>query len=381
MRWQSRTLLATALGPTGGRKRQLAAVAAGLAVVGGLAVAQGKPDTGGLEVQPIDVEAQPITSFDKNDQGRTRYGRLEWRGGLVLSSSSANFGGWSGLAFDPGGKRLIAVSDAGAWMTAELGYDGRRPNALKSVRIGPLAARDGRALRQRGDRDAEALVLAEGSLAKGTLLIAFEGHDRIGRFPAGARGVSAPVAYLEIPPEIHRLGRNGLEALTVLRGGEFKGSVVAVAEQPLPGERDRAGWIWVGGEPKRFAVEDVGGFDVTDMASLDDGGLLVLERRFNWSEGVKMRLRRVKARALRPGAVVGGEVLVEADSRHEIDNMEGLAVRQGAGGETLITMISDDNFNKVLQRTVLLEFALSGKDTASAATKAHETRSKRAGAR
>ncbi|HKZ97087.1 MAG TPA: hypothetical protein VJ045_08915, partial [Hyphomicrobiaceae bacterium] len=64
-----------------------------------------------------------------------------------------------------------------------------------------------------------------------------------------------------------------------------------------------------------------------------------------------------------------------------IDNMEGLAVRQGAGGETLITMISDDNFNKVLQRTVLLEFALSGKDTASAATKAHETRSKRAGAR
>jgi hypothetical protein len=37
--------------------------------------------------------------------------------------------------------------------------------------------------------------------------------------------------------------------------------------------------------------------------------------------------------------------------------MEGLAVRDGPGGETLITIVSDDNQNR-LQRTLLLQFAL-----------------------
>ena len=43
---------------------------------------------------------------------------------------------------------------------------------------------------------------------------------------------------------------------------------------------------------------------------------------------------------------------------YEIDNMEGLSVREGKDGEILITMISDDNFNTFLQRTILIEFAL-----------------------
>lgn len=38
----------------------------------------------------------------------------------------------------------------------------------------------------------------------------------------------------------------------------------------------------------------------------------------------------------------------------------------GAGGEIIITMISDNNFNPVLQRTVLLQFALDGAVLASA---------------
>ena len=49
----------------------------------------------------------------------------------------------------------------------------------------------------------------------------------------------------------------------------------------------------------------------------------------------------------------------------EIDNMEGLAVHTNAAGEIIVTMISDDNFNKGLQRTLLLQFALDGVDLAS----------------
>jgi hypothetical protein len=43
--------------------------------------------------------------------------------------------------------------------------------------------------------------------------------------------------------------------------------------------------------------------------------------------------------------------------------MEGLALHQGAGGETILTLISDDNFNRLLQRTVLLQFALRDERT------------------
>jgi hypothetical protein len=46
--------------------------------------------------------------------------------------------------------------------------------------------------------------------------------------------------------------------------------------------------------------------------------------------------------------------------------MEGLAVHAGAGGQIIVTMISDDNFNHVLQRTLLLQFAIEGSDLARA---------------
>ena len=60
---------------------------------------------------------------------------------------------------------------------------------------------------------------------------------------------------------------------------------------------------------------------------------------------------------MKPGATIDGEVLGTFDMGYQIDNMEGLAVTRNAAGETLLTIVSDDNFNP-LQRTVLLRFAL-----------------------
>jgi len=92
----------------------------------------------------------------------------------------------------------------------------------------------------------------------------------------------------------------------------------------------------------------------------------VLERRFRWSEGVKSRLRLVRRDELKPGERIEGEVLLDATMAQEIDNMEGLAVHAGAAGEVIVTMISDDNFNHLLQRTLLLQFAIEGSDLARA---------------
>jgi hypothetical protein len=72
-----------------------------------------------------------------------------------------------------------------------------------------------------------------------------------------------------------------------------------------------------------------------------------------------MRIRRIRAEEPKPGAAILGETLLEATDRYNIDNMEGIAVHRGASGETIITLISDDNFS-ALQRTLLLQFALPG---------------------
>ena len=88
------------------------------------------------------------------------------------------------------------------------------------------------------------------------------------------------------------------------------------------------------------------------------GDILVLERKFSWNIGLFIRIRRIALADVRPGALVDGQVLLEADLGYAIDNMEGLSVHRSAGGETVLTMISDDNFSP-LQRTLLLQFTLA----------------------
>lgn len=78
-----------------------------------------------------------------------------------------------------------------------------------------------------------------------------------------------------------------------------------------------------------------------------------------------MRVRHVKAKELVPGGLIEGEILLEADGAYEIDNMEGLAVHNEADGKVVLTLISDNNFNPLLQRTLLLQFTLAeGRSTA-----------------
>jgi hypothetical protein len=150
----------------------------------------------------------------------------------------------------------------------------------------------------------------------------------------------------------------GIEALAVLRAGPLRGAVVAFSERFTRGSGDHTGWIWAGGEPRRIQLRDIDGFDITDAAGLPDGGLLVLERRFRWLSGVRTRIRRLQASDIASGARLTGHTLFEADLSYEIDNMEGIAVHRGAHGETVVSLLSDNNFNSLLQRTLLLQFTL-----------------------
>jgi hypothetical protein len=53
------------------------------------------------------------------------------------------------------------------------------------------------------------------------------------------------------------------------------------------------------------------------------------------------------------------EELARLASPYAVDNLEGLAATRGARGETLLWLISDDNFNP-LQRNILMLFELEG---------------------
>jgi hypothetical protein len=306
---------------------------------------------------PITVTAQPITNFSRSGRPRNMSGKLAWRGGLVLSTDSEKFGGYSGLVISADGQDLMAISDAGGWLKARLQYSGIRPTGLSDARIGSLMASDGKPLRRHRELDAEELALLSGTLSAGEVLVSFENVNRITRYPVTTAGLGRPLEIFEPPPGLRRFSTDGMEAMTVLRGGPNKGRLVAFSENAR-GDGRHTGWIWTHRSAKPLHVVSHGGFSLTAAASLDDGTLILLERRFTLLDGVRMRLRRIEAADIKPGAVLDGEVLIEADLSDEIDNMEGLAVHTAPNGDTVLSLISDDNFNTVIQRTLLLQFTL-----------------------
>lgn len=325
-----------------------------------------KPNPRKLEAGAVEITASPITSFNRFGGSETRFGKLDFRGGLVLTApQSRNFGGWSGLALDADGKAFASVSDSGVWLTGTLTYRESVLSGIENARIGPLLALDGQTLKRNRDRDAEAVAVASGSAHNGALIVSYEQNSRLVRYDVTSAGFSTARSLLEKPKNAAGMRRNnGFEAMTVMKGGPFKGAAVAVSERHYDASRNHTGWIWTARGPEIFHLTNIGDFDITDIASVDDGTLFVLERRFRWLEGIKMRIRRVAAGDIRPGKTVDGDILIEANLEYEIDNMEGLAAHRAASGETVLTLISDDNFNHFLQRTVLLQFALKDIETA-----------------
>ena len=96
-------------------------------------------------------------------------------------------------------------------------------------------------------------------------------------------------------------------------------------------------------------------FRPTGAATLDNGDVVVLERRFTVIGGVAARLRLLKNVAT---GNLEGKVIAELIPPVSVDNMEGIAVRRDPSGNYLIYLLSDDNFFPV-QRTLLLIFELT----------------------
>jgi hypothetical protein len=298
----------------------------------------------GAQADSIVIQARPVLlhSFDPSV---TRVGRLEYRGGLQIASPDERFGGLSGLLVSVDGRSLTALSDRGYWIQAKLVYDGDGVLAgIGEASIKQLRSPNGRFVSTSAERDAEALALAADR--KG-VIVAFEMRPKLWRYPTTG-GLPVP---LKTPPGIEKAPENGgIESLTRLADGRL----LALTERSGTASSTLG---WIGGERTSWSTVSWltnEGFRPTGAATLPDGDVLVLERRV-LPPGARIRLS--KASDIRVGAVLDGQEIARFEGMLTFDNMEGIDARRSEGGESLVYLLSDDNYS-FLQRTLLLMFRM-----------------------
>lgn len=324
-----------------------------------LPVAAQKADISGLKSQKIKIVANPF-NFERSNPGKKQFGRLKWRGGLVLRSRSDYFGGYSGLALSRDGSKMLAISDSGSWLSAELHYKDGVLGGLSNGRIGPIPQKDGRPIQEPRERDAESLSpLKQTDGLDGRYLIGFENQHRLQEYRFEDGEMHGPLVTRLRPPQLYPMRLNeGYEGVTTLRGGKYKGATVAFAERKLTKNGNHTGALTIGRKAQPLFLKRHAEFNITAIDSLADGRLLVLERSFiRASLRLEIRLRLIEAKDIRPGAILEGEVLLETGTQRQIDNFEAMDVTETDDGETVITLLSDDNFN-FFQRTMIAQFSL-----------------------
>lgn len=305
------------------------------------------------------VTANPISTFMSAPVGGRVQG-LIWRGGIEMQSPADTFGGLSGIGFTGPDNRLVTVSDRGNFVSGQLIYtqDGR-PASLVGVGIEPIQNTKGAVLPRAYARDAEALAVIVRNDVPAAVRIGFENLTRVADFQLSDGVPQGPAREVTIPKWLSDTRTNEtLEAVCVAPpASPIAGSTLLLTEGVIADDGLHSAYLLGHDDKGPLTYASGPDTDPSDCAFLPDGDLIVLER------GValltfKMRLVRIPAAEVKAGSQMKGEVLLQS-SGPDIDNMEGVTVHAGPGGETRITLISDDNFND-WERSLLLEFALPG---------------------
>lgn len=295
------------------------------------------------------VEAIPIR-LSAEEPGRQRLGDLTFLSGFELRSPDRRFGGLSGLAISADGSILYAVSDRGFWISMATRHDaGGRLVALEGMEMADLQTPEGTPVSGR-QRDSEGLTREP----DGSFIVSFEQIHRLWRYPPPPAAFRAPARPVPVPAELAGAPNNGgIEGVTVLSDGR----ILIIAEEYENPDGSVKGWFL---KEDRFDVVSYvpsQGFRVTDIATLADGDILVLERHYGLLGAWAARIKRLSKESLRAGARLSGREVARLDPPLAVDNYEGIAVREDPSGGTLVYIISDDNYNP-FQRTLLLQFRL-----------------------
>jgi len=280
--------------------------------------------------------------------------RLAYRGGLELASEDPRFGGWSDLAVTPDGSMIVAVSDEGSWMAGRLDRDGDgNLVGFELLELGELKGLDGQPLPVGGKawRDAEAMTLAEG----GGFLVGFEHQHRIWYYPGS---LAATPVESDMPLALKGLdeasANHGIEGLARLPDGR---QILFV--EGLDGEGGTLGFVQGKVTWTMIPYVRPDNFQLTGTAALANGDVVLLERFYTPETGVRVRLRLLPAAEIGKALVQPLPLLAHFEAPTTLDNFEGVTAWTDAAGKTRLLLLSDDNFNKPAQRTLLMEFELA----------------------
>lgn len=306
------------------------------------------------DIIPADIKSRLIENFKVNSSEDV-FGRLQFVGGLELSSDNDLFGAMSAIRLADDRSTFIGVADTGHWYRGEIQRDAEgRLSAISSFEIAPILNRQGTHSTSKWDLDAEGIVI------KGEhIFVSFERNSRIDGYELKNPMLSAAVKSLPIQiPRGEFRDNGGLEGIAKSTiDGPLNGAIVTFSERSVNAEGNLFAAIIDGPESGVFFVKRDPPYNITDADFLPNGDLLLLERRFNIARGVGMRIRKIDVSTIKKGATVDGEVLIDVGSGYQIDNMEGMSVTTDDQGEVFITLISDDN-HSFLQRNLMLEFKL-----------------------
>ncbi len=294
-----------------------------------------------LHAEPVQVVSTQVPLNAARPEQDT-VGGLRYLGGIALTSENIRFGGLSGLMVDRDGVQLRAISDQGDWFSGMLTYnDAGRLSGLIDVEMGPLLGLSGRPLKSKRKSDSEALTRFEGGFA-----VSFERKHRVWRYEK-LDGV--PVA-LPPPPGLEGAPNNGgVEALTSLPGGRL----LAIAEDLRTEQGDFRGWLYADGIWRDLTFAATEDFKPTDLATMPDGEVLVLERSYSLLAGPAARISRIAAIEIKENSRLVGQEVARLELPLTVDNMEGLAFVNTEVGSRLY-LVSDDNFSPTQQTLILM---------------------------
>ncbi|MEB4590878.1 esterase-like activity of phytase family protein [Candidatus Thiothrix sp. Deng01] len=260
----------------------------------------------------------------------------------------------SGLAWDQDEQLLYAVSDKGSIFHFRLALVDNRIKAVDPVYAAKLLDLDGCPL-GKGKRDSEGLDVlnaANGRHGDTQLVISFEGTPRIVRFTPQGKAI----AQVNFPGPIsnrqaYRNGNKELESVTFHPRYGF----ITAPELPLKGQPINRHTLYSNkGQRWSFDAYPAENSGISDLATLPDGNLLILERA--WSgifNPLVVSLRYLDFSQCSKAGVCPVKDLKTLSSLFLVDNYEGLTHIQG----NQYLMVSDDN-NEELLRTALTLFTL-----------------------
>ena len=269
--------------------------------------------------------------------------KLEQVGFLNIDRNEKDYGGFSGLLINNAGTEALVVTDKSFFFVLELRRDDN------DFLTGYSVIKKGRILSSKGEHlngrntDSESIAMD----ANNNYYISFESNHRIMMHTeVEGKGIFVPKH-----PMFRKLSVNkGIEALAI----DNENRLIAIPEKPPLGMSDIPlfrlqydKWEII----KYVKIED--NFLVTDAEILPMGLLLILERKFSWTQGFKTRFRLIsldKFDNTEP-------IIVFTSTANQFDNLEGMTFWKDKKGEMRILTVSDDNFHP-LQQSEIREFFL-----------------------